>query len=123
MPRYIDADKMLEFIKETNANYHWLLNQYNASWIYDFIESQPTADVVPMAEVDELKKERDEYKKHVDEDIIYVHRIKSEVASDILREVRQALLHMILANSMGETYDIEKRFSEIEKKYEVKKDG
>ena len=50
MARYIDADKALEYIRETNANYHWLLTQYNASWIYDFIESQPTADVVPKSE-------------------------------------------------------------------------
>lgn len=45
------------------------------------------------------------------------YRRQSEVATEILREVRQALLHMILANSMGETYDLEKRFAEIEKKY------
>lgn len=42
---------------------------------------------------------------------------RSEVAREIMREVRQALLNMVLANSMGETYDIEKRFAEIEKKY------
>ena len=56
MARYIDADKALEFIKETNANYHWLLAQYNAQWVYNFIESQPAADVVPKSEVDQLKK-------------------------------------------------------------------
>lgn len=42
---------------------------------------------------------------------------RAEVAREILREVRQALLNMVLSNSMGETYDIEKRFAEIEKKY------
>lgn len=57
MPRYIDADEALKFIKETNANYHWLLSQYSASWIYDFIESQPVADVIPKSEVDQLKAE------------------------------------------------------------------
>lgn len=46
------------------------------------------------------------------------HRKASDVAREIMREVRQALLNMVLANSMGETYDIEKRFAEIEKKYE-----
>lgn len=48
---------------------------------------------------------------------------KSEVAREILQEVRQALLSMVLANSMGETYDIEKRFAEIEKKYTREEDG
>ena len=42
---------------------------------------------------------------------------KSEVAREIMQEVRQALLNMVLANSMGKAYDIEKRFAEIEKKY------
>lgn len=46
------------------------------------------------------------------------YRKASSVAAEIMREVRQALLNMVLANSMGETYDIEKRFAEIEKKYE-----
>lgn len=46
------------------------------------------------------------------------YRKSTDVARDIMREVRQALLNMVLANSMGETYDIEKCFAEIEKKYE-----
>ena len=46
------------------------------------------------------------------------YRKASDVATEILREVRQALLNMVLANSMGETYDLEKRLAEIEKKYE-----
>lgn len=45
------------------------------------------------------------------------YRKQSELVRGILREVRQALLNMVLANSMGENYDIEKRFAEIEKKY------
>ena len=48
---------------------------------------------------------------------------KSEVAREIMREVRQALLNMVLANSMGKTYGIEKRFAEIEKKYTGVEDG
>jgi signal transduction histidine kinase len=40
-----------------------------------------------------------------------------QIAREILQEVRQALLNMVLANSMGENYDIQKRFYEIEKKY------
>ena len=42
---------------------------------------------------------------------------KSEVAREIMQEARQVLLNMVLANSIGETYDIEKRFAEIENKY------
>ena len=46
-----------------------------------------------------------------------VNTAKTEVAREIMKEVRQALLNMVLANAMGESYDIEKCFDEIEKKY------
>ena len=45
------------------------------------------------------------------------YRKANEVAREIMQEVRQTLLNMILANSIGESYDIETRFAEIEKKY------
>lgn len=53
------------------------------NYIYD--------DVVPKSEVERLKKERDEYKEHVDSDIIYVHRIKAEIAREIFAEIEKAL--------------------------------
>ena len=46
------------------------------------------------------------------------YRKASDVAREIMRDVRQAFLNMVLSNSMGEMYDIEKRFAEIEKQYE-----
>lgn len=45
------------------------------------------------------------------------YRLQSEVASEVLQQVRQTMLNMVLANSMGENYDVEKCFAEIEKKY------
>lgn len=45
MPRYIDADKMLEVFKELHGRENDLLNCYNAVWIESFIEDYPTADV------------------------------------------------------------------------------
>ena len=42
---------------------------------------------------------------------------RAEVAREILQEVRQAALSLVLANAMGENFDLEKRFAEIEKKY------
>ena len=44
-------------------------------------------------------------------------RKASDVAREIMQEVRQALLNMVLKNAMGENYDIENRFAELEKKY------
>ena len=48
MARYIDADKMQDFLVETNDIDDWIVSQYNADWISSFIESQPTADVVEV---------------------------------------------------------------------------
>ena len=48
MARYIDADKMQDFIVETNDIDDWCVSQYSADWISSFIESQPTADVVEV---------------------------------------------------------------------------
>lgn len=42
---------------------------------------------------------------------------KSEVVEEIIGEVRQALLNMVLANAVGETYDLEKFFAELKKRY------
>jgi aspartate oxidase len=42
---------------------------------------------------------------------------RAEVAREILKEVRQAVLSLVIANAMGENFDLEKRFAEIEKKY------
>ena len=46
MAEYIDREKMLKYLEETNTSDEWIVNQYNADWIYSFIESQPCADVV-----------------------------------------------------------------------------
>ena len=45
MAEYIDKQKLLKYLEETNTADEWIANQYNADWIYSFIESQPTADV------------------------------------------------------------------------------
>ena len=45
------------------------------------------------------------------------YRKQSEVAEEIIGEVRQALLNMVLANAVGETYDLEKFFAELKKRY------
>lgn len=45
MAEYIDRDKMLKYLEKNNTADEWIVCQYNADWIYSFIENQPTADV------------------------------------------------------------------------------
>ena len=93
---------MDEYIKREDAIKHLrgaCIAKYPLSFSYgifasaDEISKLPTADVAP----------------------------KSEVAEEIIGEVRKALLNMVLANAMVETYDLEKFFAELKKKYTEEK--
>ena len=59
MPRYIDADALIEMLnKKAETDLEMGLYNHGAltqSFI-KFVERQPTSDVVPMAEVDDLKR-------------------------------------------------------------------
>lgn len=141
MARYIDADALKERLEDFSK---WCRDgrKQGVDFVLDCpLPNMPTADVAPRAEVDELiyklecllchatggKLSKYTYDLRTMETIVtdYVNEsysegydeAKAEVAREILQEVRQALLNMVLANSMGENYDIEKRFAEIEKKY------
>ena len=50
---YIDREKMLKYLEENNTADEWIIGQYNADWIYSFIESQPTADVVEVKDCEQ----------------------------------------------------------------------
>lgn len=92
MPRYIDADALVRAMAlQANRTSLGEICPPNLSYseMLDIIADAPTADVAP----------------------------REEVAKEILNEVRQAVLSLVLANAMGENFDLEKRFSEIEKKY------
>lgn len=79
MARYVDIELL-------NAEEFENCTPYQAQEIIDEI---PTADVVPSAEVEKLREELGEYKKHVDNDIIYVHRVRAEVAREISEEIEK----------------------------------
>lgn len=44
--RLIDADKLTNFLDESVPDSDVCISQYNADWIYSFIESAPTIDPV-----------------------------------------------------------------------------
>ena len=48
MAEYIDRGALLRAIEELNDGENWIVNQYNADWIYSFIDAAPTADVVEV---------------------------------------------------------------------------
>lgn len=48
MAEYIEREALLKFIEENNTDSEWMVNQYNADWIYSFIDSAPAADVAEV---------------------------------------------------------------------------
>lgn len=42
--RLIDADELLKYIEGNNTEREWVVNKYNADWIWSFIDSAPTID-------------------------------------------------------------------------------
>lgn len=59
MAEYINREEMLKYIEEHNTEDNWLVNRYNADWIYNFIDSRPTAEVVPKSEVERLQAQNE----------------------------------------------------------------
>ena len=57
MSEYIDREALLKHLEETVPDNDWLVSQFNADWIYSFIESPLAADVAPREEVERIKRE------------------------------------------------------------------
>jgi hypothetical protein len=48
MAEYIDRKPLLKFFEKTVPACDWLVSQYSAEWIYNFIESPLAVDVVKV---------------------------------------------------------------------------
>ena len=61
MPKeYIEREALLKQLEELNNGDNWIVNQYNADWIYSFIDAAPTADVVEVVRCKDCKFHTDE---------------------------------------------------------------
>ena len=54
--RLIDADALINFLDETVPDEEMLVSQYNADWIYSFIECAPTIEAVEVVRCKDCKK-------------------------------------------------------------------
>lgn len=78
MARYIDADKAME-----EVSLHSLCD-WSTLGVKALIDKQPTADVVPRAEVERLQKALDAY-----EETSGLKKAKAEVAREIFAEIEK----------------------------------
>lgn len=55
MDELISRCAMLEYLESIHDDSEWLVSQYNADWIYSWLESQPTVDAVPVVRCKDCK--------------------------------------------------------------------
>lgn len=46
--RLIDADERMKWLEDNTAEEEWMVNQYNADWIYSMLDSAPTIDAIVL---------------------------------------------------------------------------
>ena len=108
MAEYIDREELLKYIDEHTNQDEWLVNQYNADWIYNFIDSRPTADVVPKSEVEKARQHGYELGKR-------------EIAREIFAEI-EMLVQKYYHDEWYLVNNMEHDIAELKKKYTEEKE-
>ena len=133
MARYIDADKLVDRLKVSPIFQDFNTDGYFIrDMVIDLVGCQPTADVVPKTEVEELSNRYEDLMlKHIDlakdhDELIAwgghikskdKARIRAEIAREIFEEIEKIAMHGVTSfglclMSMGEA-----AFAELKKKY------
>ena len=77
MARYIDADKMIDGYSTT---FPYDLSYCDDRDLMEWLNNQPTADVVPKSEVEELSREYESLAKTVNEASELIRKLRSKIA-------------------------------------------
>ena len=120
MPRYIDADKLIETYDRL-AKDEWNKKTSPPSWAEAFesiiadIDDQPTADLVPKSEIERLQAEKDALIKDYAECMKdYATEIFAEI-DNIINDYKLSERNLQLIQH-GEP-SIDQRYAELKKKY------
>jgi hypothetical protein len=122
MPRYIDADAILSKLRDvaTDEKQDGLIKVLLLIAIEE-IEKEPTADVVPRAEVDRLQSAYTEQNKalakYIESSADLVSHAKAEVAREIFEEIDAIKKEYARGNIDGNElyihlYRLEKKYTE-----------
>lgn len=116
MARYIDADAFLDkFNKALESQQHYgFYNQAKITqYVMKAIENEPTADVVPKSEYDEVLSNWQKIHDSYNSDCIEHYKYgRAEVAREIFEEIEQWL-----GNYNGCRVITYEKFDELKKKY------
>ena len=122
MARYIDADALIERILKLKVVTDDMYGMGIARGIEraeTAIQMQPTADVAPRAEVDELKRENESLAKTVNEasELIRkqrtkIEKVKAEVAREIFEEIERETKNHGIAYTQRKIAELKKKYTE-----------
>ena len=120
MPRYIDADALLENLKKQYGEELGWQGTVNMSDVGMMIEDAPDAEVVPKSEVERLATILNSYALQygtVMDKHIVIEKARAEVAREIFEEIDN--LRYYVATAYGEEIDVIDGYdvAELKKKY------
>ena len=117
MARYIDADKIVFWIRHVSSNGMLCDTDVRKVAFSDEIARMPAADVAPRAEFEALKDEADRYKRYYfrhDYDEM-IAEAKAEVAREIFEELDKKIFNHIPDLHTFEIYtELKKKYTEAE---------
>lgn len=116
--RYIDADKFKNNLEKAMEKMHLIggVKGVDVGAVIVALDRQPTADVVPRAELDAMRGAANSYKMHYE-------NAKAEVAREIFEEIEKSLNDCTVVRSFdyGKPYfaisKFKSNFAELKKKY------
>ena len=102
MSRYIDADKMLDGYSTT---FPYNITYCDDGDLMEWINNQPTADVVPRSEVERLE----DHNKQLRYD---VKKIQTKTRKEFVNMLKQRMYKNVSAPTPGQRY-VMKKFTEL----------
>ena len=112
MPRYIDADKVMEEIIRIGGHN---LCEWETIGVKALIDRQPTADVVPKSEYDRMEKLFNDMTQEAKGYLNRLYGIRAEVAREIIDKIESVMFDRFSNIMLGE--DIRLCLAELKKKY------
>ena len=110
MPRYIDADRIVFWIRHVSSNGKLCDTDVRKVAFSDEIARIPTADVVPKSEVEELKHIYKRYNKAIKHE-------REEVAREIFEEIEKLMFDGAVGGKFPAKVINPSKYAELKKKY------
>ena len=117
MPRYIDADALIEKIRRCEFDITGRGIVYDAGEVQSFINFMPTADVAPKSEVERLTVELEAMRGAANSYKMHYENAKTEIAREIFEEIEFDIANLDFDREETRAIAIEGVIANAKKKY------